>query len=325
MNQEENNKKLAIVKSPSKPSIHTRIKPKKPIATGKLTIAPGIEIPCAVLEDGTRLLTQRGVSVSLGRYKNPHKGQASMDDRPAFLSAKNLEPFIPDKLRQLWSPIPFESVGGYKGNIAFGYNALILPLVCGVFLDADEKGALHKSQKPIARRAQILTRAFATVGIIALVDEATGYQYIRDRDALTLILQAYILDEYLPWTKRFPDEFYKELFRLRGWQYSPPKVAKTQLVGKITNDIVYKRLPKGVLEELRRKNPVTKEGYRGHKHHQFLTEDIGNPHLEKHLAVVTALMRASTSWDKFKRLLQRAVPIPGEQLYMPEPDDESVT
>ena len=87
--------------------------------TGELPIED-LHIPCAVLPDGTRLLTQRGVFVALGRNKNPTTGQASMDDRPAFLAAKNLEPFIPDRLRELWAPVKFRSTGGYRGNIGSG-------------------------------------------------------------------------------------------------------------------------------------------------------------------------------------------------------------
>ena len=114
--------------------------------TGELKIFD-ITIPCAVLEDHTRLLTQRGVFVSLGRHKNPAKGQASIDDRPAFLAAKNLEPFIPDELREKWAPVPFQSRGGYGGNVAFGYRAEILPMVCNVFIDADNEQAKAHGRK----------------------------------------------------------------------------------------------------------------------------------------------------------------------------------
>jgi hypothetical protein len=155
-------------------------------------------------------------------------------------------------------------------------------------------------------------RGLAHVGITALVDEATGYQQVRDRDELHRILEAYIAKELLPWTKRFPDEFYGQMFRLRGWQYSPPSVKRPKYVGKLTNELIYEKLPKGVLEELRSKNPVTPRGYRKHKHFQFLTEDIGNPHLEKQVVSVTTLMRASPNWATFERLFKRAFGIQGE-------------
>ena len=105
---------------------------------GELKIGD-VTIQCAVLDDdpehkhNTRVLTQRGVFVALGRHKNPTRGQSTIDDRPAFLSAKNLEPFIGEDLRRSWTPIKFRLTGrggGYHGNIAFGYRATILPADC---------------------------------------------------------------------------------------------------------------------------------------------------------------------------------------------------
>jgi hypothetical protein len=151
-------------------------------------------------------------------------------------------------------------------------------------------------------------RAFARVGIIALVDEATGYQADRDRDELHKILAAFISEELLPWAKRFPDEFYQQMFRLKGWQYSPIKGKRPREAGKITNQLVYEKLPPGVLDELRRKNPVVSNWQRRYKHHQFLTEDIGHPSLQRHLLAVTTLMRAATTWREFDALLQKAFP-----------------
>jgi len=163
-------------------------------------------------------------------------------------------------------------------------------------------------QEQISIKADILMRGLAHVGIIALVDEATGYQEVRDRDELNRILEAYIAEELLPWAKVFPDEFYKELFRLRGWQYSPLTVKKPKYVGKLTNQLVYEKLPPGVLQELQAKNPTVKNGWRKHRHRQFLTMDIGHPHLEKHLVAVTTLMRVSPTWGMFKKLFAKAFP-----------------
>lgn len=79
-------------------------------------------------------------------------------------------------------------------------------------------GVLRKQQAHIAAQADILIRGFATVGIIALVDEVTGYQEIRDRAALHKILDQYLEKEHAKRSKRFPDEFYREIFRLRDWE-----------------------------------------------------------------------------------------------------------
>lgn len=74
-----------------------------------------IEIPCAVLDDETRVLTQRGVFVALGRNKNPNTGHSAIDGKPGFLAAKNLEPFISDELRRSWEPIRFRLKDGSGG------------------------------------------------------------------------------------------------------------------------------------------------------------------------------------------------------------------
>jgi hypothetical protein len=271
-------------------------------------------IECAVLEDGRRVLSQRGVGRALGRKRGGSDWKASGDGSegggklPFFLVAENIKPFIPNDLMAAASePILYRPEHG--GVLAHGIDATLLPKVCDVWLKARTAGALRQQrQNKIAVQAEVLMRALAHVGIIALVDEATGYQYDRGRDDLHRILSAYISEELMPWTQRFPDSFYEELFRLQGWQYSPPSLRRPKMAGKLTAQLVYEKLPPGVLERLREKNPVIKPGYRRHKHHQFLTEDIGDRHLEKQVISVTTLMRASPNWKTFKALFNRAFP-----------------
>ena len=195
-----------------------------------------------------------------------------------------------------------------------------MPEICEAWLKARDGKALQESQKDIVRNAELLMRALAHTGIIALVDEATGYQQIRPRDDLQRILEAYINQEFLPWTKRFPDEFYKQLFRLKNWQYNSPSVKRPKLVGKLTAELIYEKLPQGILKELRAKNPKTERENRRYKLFQFLTEEIGNPHLERHLATVTTLMRISNTWSGFKRISERA--FPSAQTRLPGIDSE---
>lgn len=279
-----------------------------------------VELPCAVLEDGTRVLSERGVTKALGGKRGGShwrrkKALVNLNAMPVYVSAGNLRPFIPHSLEMALSqPVPYK---GKHGGIANGIDAALLPEICNVWLKARDAGVLTPQQHHIAAKADILMRGLATVGIIALVDEATGFQEDRDKQALHRILKAYIRKELLPWTQRFPTEFYQEMFRLRGWEYSPPSPKRPKLVGKLTNQLVYEKLPPGVLEELRRKNPVVKDGWRKYKHHQFLTEDMGNPHLEKQVAAVMTLMRASPSWGIFKKLFQRAFPMLNSQPEIP--------
>ena len=273
-------------------------------------------ISCAVLESGQRVLTQSDFMRALGRARQA-KGRSHYDgdvNMPAFLTAKNLKPFISDDLAVTSSQIEFKTSRGAK---AFGYPAELLPKVCDVFLDAEEAGVLMQSQAHVAAQAKILIRGLAHVGIAALVDEATGYQEVRDRKALQAILERYLTDEWAKWTKTFPDDFYKNLFRLKGVPYPPKGGRKPQYVGHWTNDVVYSRLAPGVLSDLKKKNPRSDEtGERKKKHHQFLTRDYGHPALKEHLSNVTFLMAGCSDWGTFQSMLNKAKPKHGNTLEM---------
>ena len=95
----------------------------------------------------------------------------------------------------------------------------------------------------------------ARVGIIALVDEATGYQRDRAKDSLARTLEACIAKELQPYLPTFPADFYQEMFRLRGMDYPNDTVQRPRSFGVLTKDIVYDRLAPGVLEELKKVNP----------------------------------------------------------------------
>lgn len=278
--------------------------PKAPFG-GSLQLG-GAQLDCAVLEDGTRLLTQSDLLLAIGRSRTPKAGTgATVAEVPTFLSANNLKPYIDNDLLESTNSIKFLN----KDNrVSHGYRADILPKICEVYLRARDEGKLLGSQRGIAKRCDILMRGLAHVGINALVDEATGYQEVRDKLALQKILDMFINKELLKWTKRFPDEFYKEMFRLKGWSYPPVGMSKPQVVGHYTNDIVYDRLAPGVLEELRKLNPPNETGNRPHRHHQWLTPDIGHPKLRDHISGVIALMKASDNWINFKKVLLRVYP-----------------
>ena len=262
-------------------------------------------IQCAVLDDGSRVLTQEGFLIAIGRSGKPAKGRGSQVEKVApFLDLQNLKPFVSKELEDSTKPIVFRAPSGSR---AYGYRAELLPKVCEVYLQARDAGALLKSQTNMAKACDILVRGLAGVGIVALVDEATGFQYDRSRRALEEILEAFIKDELGKWAKRFPDDFYIELFRLKGLKW-PSQKNPPQYVGHWTNNLVYKRLAPGVLEELKEKTPKTRRGHRKHRYHQWLTDDVGHPKLQEHISAVLALMRSSDDWDDFEKRLNKALP-----------------
>jgi hypothetical protein len=149
---------------------------------------------------------------------------------------------------------------------------------------------------PIAAQAEVLIRGLARVGIIALVDEATGY----------------VAKELRPWVHTFPADYYRELFRLRGKTYPPIKNQMPRYFGKLTNDIVYARLAPGVLEELRRTTPQDEKGRLKTHLHRRLTDDddVGHPKLLQRLGSVVTLMRMCNDGDYagFEKLIDRMHP-----------------
>ena len=264
-----------------------------------------IEIPCYVLEDGRRVLIQTGMIDSLGMSRGG-SNKSGGDRLAKFTAGKGINPYISAELTdRTRNPIKFRTS---RGAVAYGYEATALADICEAVLQARAEGRLQPQQEHIAKRCEILMRGFARVGIIALVDEATGFQEVRARRALEQILEKFIADELLKWAKMFPDEFYQQIARLRGLHYSEIATKRPPYIGRLTNDIVYERLAPGVLEELKRKNPKDEKGRRKHKHFQWLTEDIGNPRLREHLWAVIGLMRASSNWRSFYSLLNRAFP-----------------
>lgn len=273
----------------------------------------GFQIRSYNLDSGDRVLSRIDFLRALGRTGKAKGGRAydKEFELPVFLTANNIKPFISNELIGNSTPIIFKDM---KGAESIGYKAQLLPSVCYVFIDAHEAKVLHKNQNHIAEQCKQLVRAFATVGIIALVDAATGFEKLRKKDALQKILDKYLRKEYAAWAKCFPDEFYEEMFRLKGWVLDKKTMKMPGVVGRYTNDIIYDRLAPGILEELRKKNPVNEDGKRKTKHHQWLTEDTGHPSLDRHFNGVMALMRANTSWDLFKKNIERAYPKIGSQL-----------
>ena len=194
---------------------------------------------------------------------------------------------------------PIRFIPPHGGKPADGYEATILPDICAVLIDAHQQGKLGKHREHLAIRAAQLQHGFATIEIIALVDEVTGYQDFRQRDALARILERFVAKELRPWVKTFPAEYYKQIYRLNGWEYASDNVGRPGVIGHWTNNIIYKRLAPGVWEELKRLTPRTPSGYYKNKLFQRLTEDIGHPKLREHLVGVVMLMKYSPNWIVF--------------------------
>ncbi|EPU3936564.1 P63C domain-containing protein [Morganella morganii] len=278
------------------------------INEGKLKIGD-VEMDVAVLEDGKRIISQSSVFKALGRPTRgvrtaklvPSDGVINM---PAFMDAGNLKPYIGQDLIDAINKVQYKSI---LGVVQEGYDASILPLVCDVYLKARESGAITRpNQLDTAKKAEILVRSLAKVGIIALVDEATGYQRDREKNALAKILEAFVAKEIQPYITTFPADYYEELFRLRGLEYPPENPRfRPQYFGVLTNDIVYKRLAPNILEELKKQN---NKSAKGTKLFQNLTPNIGYQKLREHLSSTVTVMKLSNDYKDFIEKMNRLHP-----------------
>jgi hypothetical protein len=282
-----------------------------------------IEIPCYVLEDGRRVLVQRSLQIGIGMSTSGGSGGAHrLAQFIASLAEKGID--CSDLAVRIAKPILFRAPSA--GKLAYGYEATILPDICDAVLDARKAGKLHPSQDKFAAQCEILVRAFARVGIIALVDEATGYQRERAKDALAQILEAFIAKELQPYVSTFPAEFYQHMFRLRGLEFPTGSVKRPQYFGVLTNNLIYKRLAPGVLEELKRVTPKLESGRHKEKLFQRLTGNIGYPKLREHLGSIVTIMKLSKDWHQFMGTLDQLHPKYGETIslaldYRPDEDD----
>lgn len=281
-----------------------------------------IAIPCYVLEDGTRLISHRGLQKSLGLVvsggaQNTAKFVGGVESKVA--SDNNLTARISE---------PIEFIPPNFGRSAFGYEATVLADICELILSARQAGVVSGPRMDrIATQCEILVRGFARVGIIALVDEATGYQEDRGRKELQKILEKYISKELARWVKTFPNEFYEEMYRLRSWKYDSTTTKRPGCVAYFTIDLTYDRLAPDLVSELKERTPRNEKGRLKNKLFQWLSTGYGHPRLRQQLEGVMVLMKVSRSWDEFyyrlnqiyPKLNQTAMlPIPAEEVFPPD-------
>ena len=263
-----------------------------------------IKIECYVMDTKERVLSLRGAARTIGLVGNGSQALARN------LNAQWIAPYLSDGLKDWLEKANRNELPIYRGirGKFMPFEASLFVDLCKAYVDAMHDHALQtEKQEQTARRLYAIMTAFAKTGLIAVIDEVTGYQADRDRDEMQKVLEKYISAELLPWAKRFPDEFYKQMFRLKGWEYKGK--AKTPYAGKLTNKYIYEYLPKGVLEELQKETPKSDTGNRKNRFHQHLSEETGLPNLDKQLQQTIALMKASDSWEEFDQINKKAMDV----------------
>ncbi len=277
---------------------------KTPLKLGK------IEIPCYVLNNGQRVFSGRGIQKVLGSDSTSGAWLSKFVNTNAITS--NIGTGVLEKFN---FPIKFKRNGaGGSQSETYGYEATLLIDLCSAIIDAYERPGFEVNET-YYKEANVILRAVAKTGIIALVDEATGYDKAKERskNELQVWLAKYINEEADKWVKMFPDSFFEDIYKMRGWSWD----CKPRYIGKIINDIVYERIAPFILEEMRKRNPRLASGNRRYKFHQFLTSEEGKPLLRQHLAILHSFALASDyNWGRFMGLLDKAHPKQYQELAM---------
>ncbi|QTN21505.1 hypothetical protein HZ992_15070 [Rhizobacter sp. AJA081-3] len=291
---------------------------------GVLTLGD-FTVPCFVTKSGVRLIASRKMQEILKVVEEDPDDQPGVQ-RPGtrfqrFLTRKFFNSLISkEELQDLFTPIRRT----FRGRVISGYKSDALTKFCELMMLAKERDLLAtERQSIVAVQAKVLYDAFAKIGLVALIDEATGYQQIRDPSALRLLVQQYIAAEKREWDKQFPDSFYDGLNRL----YNSKKMTKTakgaviqnrpQHFANFTRTYVYEPLENGaVLEELDRINPkINDKGTRRDRFHQHLSLGYGIEKLKRQVLAVETLIDVSDNVSQFKRLYYKKFGAPvGAQL-----------
>jgi P63C domain-containing protein len=275
---------------------------------GELVIG-GMVIPCANLDNGERVISDRSLAETLGirgggaYWKRKKKGESGAM-LPEYISAKYLQGFITEPIRaRILDSITYDALNGTRSN---AIKATVLADICDIWIKAKQSGAIEKEQHPIADNAYTLLMGFASVGINALIDEATGYQYDRPRKDLEEQLKEFLSEHYRKWVRTFPADYFKHLCRLRGVEMRPD-MKLPQYFGKLTNNLIYRRLAPGLLKKLKERK--SERGNASDKLHSWLSEDVGFRGVLVHLGIVVGIMKIHTNYEAFEKQLDTIAPI----------------
>lgn len=263
------------------------------------------EVPCYVLEDGTRVLSGRAIQKAIG-----YNGSSGDWLKKFVLQKKISQAINPEIIAGLSESIKFERRdSGGSQPITYGYEATKLIDLCDALIDLNKAGVLNDSQKIYAEQAEMIIRAVAKVGIIALVDEVTGYEKDKGAGDLQRFLQKFLDEEKGKWVRTFPPEFFEAIFKMKDWTWKQASTKRPSVVGHYINNYVYSRLAPQVLTELRKLNPKDDKGNRKGRYPQWINPEFGHPKLKEHLSILVAFAKATGyNWNNWNRMVERALP-----------------
>jgi hypothetical protein len=233
------------------------------------------------LEDGTRGYVQRQLATAIGLHESRRGSQLK-----TLLS--DVAPGAAEVLQENACSIRLPS-----GQTTAFFPAGVISEVASGVIDAALEGRLHRKRQHLVPNCQRILKALAKTGEVALIDEATGYQYHRAPDALQALISRLLRERVASWARRFSPDYYRALFRLFGWHYQGHQQNPPAVIGQITLRWVYDVImPREIIEEIRNRKRLSD------KAHQWLSEG-GLALLEKQIHAVTMIARSSMTYRDF--------------------------
>ncbi len=254
----------------------------------------GVDVPCYVLSNGQKIIGRTSATEALTGIK----GGGALEK---YIAVKALEPFInKDAVVERLVPFRLLEVEGLEKAVK-GLPADLMIEVCQGFVAALQSTfdassphpKLTDRQREMAIKASMFLSACAKVGLEALIDEATGYQYERAEDALQVKLRAFIAEELRAWEKTFPDELWLEFGRLTGW--ATPLRTRPKWWGKLVIEMVYETLDKDVAAYLKANKPPA-----GVHWHRQLTDNHGARQLVSRCWEVVGMAKPCTNMRELR-------------------------
>ena len=244
----------------------------------------GAELDVYVLDTGERV-----IALNKAVHAITHKEGGNLGE---YIGVSALKPFI-NKDIVLGETIEYTIPGTqFRGR---GISAERFLEVCQAYVSALQADALTSDrQREIAINCSILLASCAKVGLIALIDEATGYQEVREEDALQVKLRAFIAEELRAWEKTFPDELWEEFGRLTNWKGSLHN--RPKYWGKLVIELIYDTLDPDVAKYLRENRPPP-----GVRWHQQLTENYGVRQLVSRCYEIVGLSKSCQSMGELRK------------------------
>lgn len=262
---------------------------------GKIILSDTLEIECYVLENGSRVITKQGIQKTLG-ISNKNNNGFSLEDiilsSEVKKSQEKFEYFLPIK-KALQNN--FKSTS--QQNTRF-YDVEVLITICSHINRMKLLGFLPDELDWLHVTSEKIRDAFSKLGIIAFVDDATGYTKFRKQNEYVEKLKLLLSEDAGEWEKCFTTDFYEIFWKFWGNRKKFDGSKKQQFFRALMEKYVYTPLAK--------KTGIDNDASNSKNCADLVFGNIGKATLKTYLEKLTLIGRMSDTEGDFDRNLEKS-------------------